>query len=201
MHKFCSIVASERVELSKTVALITQCSNMESFGTLSVLILSLITVSSDIPDEEYGYIEIQKGSYLFFWFYGSTSPDRNELPIILWLAGGPGIGSSGYGNFGEFGPYDEWLNKRNNSWIDKVNILYIDCPYGAGYSYTNNQSEYAKSVKEISSDLLIMHKNLLSQDVFDASWFTKLPYYIFGESYGGKMAYHFAYTLSQAIRI
>ena len=166
-----------------------------------VLIFTFIVAKSGIPNNEYGYIEIQKDSFLFFWFYGSTNTNynRNELPIILWLSGGPGEGSSGYGNFAEFGPYDQWLHKRNNSWINFVNILFIDCPFGAGYSYTNNQSVYTTSIEQISNNLLFMHQQFLSLNVFDSSWFTKLPYYVFGEGYGGKMAYHFAYTLLKAI--
>lgn len=36
----------------------------------------------------------------FYWFYGSNNPTipRDDLPIVLWLQGGPGAGGTGYGN-------------------------------------------------------------------------------------------------------
>ena len=58
----------------------------------------------------------------FYWFYGSTNPDRprDDLPIVLWLQGGPGAGGSGYGNFGEMGPVDTTLQPRKvGAWTEK----------------------------------------------------------------------------------
>ncbi len=56
-----------------------------------------------IPDEAYGYIDVREGAHMFWWFYGATNSmqSRAELPIVLWLQGGPGAGGSGYGNFGK----------------------------------------------------------------------------------------------------
>ena len=160
-----------------------------------------IAKCADVPDELFGYVETDPGGFMFYWFYGSTNPNvpRDELPLILWLAGGPGVGGSGYGNFGEFGPYNQWLEPRNNSWITKVNILFIDAPYGAGYSYVTNDTLYATTKRQVSNTLVKMHKQLIESDRFNCDWFCKLDYYIFGESYGGPFGFDFAYVLDNEI--
>ena len=137
---------------------------------------------------------------MFFWFYGSSNPyvSREELPLVLWLQGGPGAGGTGYGSFGEIGPLDEYLDPRNYAWTSKVNLLFIDNPVGAGYSYVDNSSLLTSDVDEIAADLLTMHTMLYDE----YSWFSQLTsnsYYIFSESYGGKMTAVFAKELHKAI--
>ena len=133
----------------------------------------------------------------FYWFYGSNNPNlpRDDLPIVLWLQGGPGAGGTGYGNFGEFGPLNTTLQPREYTWLNKVNLLFIDNPVGAGYSYVDDISLLTTNVSQISADLLTIHMELAKQ----YSFMKQLPYWIFSESYGGKMTANFGVALYNAI--
>jgi serine carboxypeptidase 1 len=39
------------------------------------------------------------------------------LPLVVWLTGGPGGASTGWGNFEEIGPLDWKLEPRNFTWV------------------------------------------------------------------------------------
>lgn len=55
---------------------------------------------------------------MFWWLYYTTgTDDPQKQPLIIWLQGGPGSSSSGYGNFQELGPLDLNLNARNHTWV------------------------------------------------------------------------------------
>lgn len=102
--------------------------------------------------------------------------------------------SSGYGNFIEFGPLDLELNERNHTWIKDFNIIFVDNPVGVGFSYiSDNSTRLVRNNEEIGADLMNFLKSFLSS--FDE--FQKVPLYIFGESYGGKMAVEFARQLHE----
>jgi vitellogenic carboxypeptidase-like protein len=71
---------------------------------------------------------------LFYWFFKNL--ENNDLPLILWLNGGPGAASM-FGLFLENGPLrvkktgstdDDWelyLNQEG-SWGDIANIIFLD---------------------------------------------------------------------------
>lgn len=40
-----------------------------------------------------------------------------EKPLVMWLQGGPGASSTGYGNFEELGPNDVNMNPRDYTWV------------------------------------------------------------------------------------
>jgi len=123
---------------------------------------------------------------MFFWFFpAAESPE--SAPVVIWLQGGPG-GSSMFGLLKLHGPLltemDEssgQLGVRDNpySWHRKHNIIYIDNPVGAGFSFSNKLPE---TQEDVARNLY----NMLQQ------WFTMFPsyqnnpFYPFGESYAGK---------------
>ncbi|XP_064406192.1 retinoid-inducible serine carboxypeptidase-like isoform X2 [Halichondria panicea] len=130
---------------------------------------------------------------MFWWLYGCKN--REQVPLVLWLQGGPGSSSTGFGNFMEIGPLDINLKPRNTTWTQATNILFIDNPVGTGYSYVDDDSAYTTDVAEIAKDLL----SLFSAFLKTHSVFQKMPFYIFCESYGGKMTTAFAEVLQEAI--
>ncbi|KAL2864762.1 carboxypeptidase S1-like protein A [Aspergillus lucknowensis] len=74
----------------------------------------------------------------FFWFF-KAQDDPDSAPLSIWLNGGPG-GSSMAGPLLENGPCtvnEDSKTTRDNqwSWNKKVNMLYVDQPVQAGFSY------------------------------------------------------------------
>jgi len=110
----------------------------------------------NIPNEDWGYVTIneQFGSNMFWWMYGARN-NRNNAPLVLWLQGGPGA-SSLFGDYLEMGPYDVYGNFRNTSWVNNANLLFVDNPIGAGFSYTNNILGYSTSDEQIANNLVLL---------------------------------------------
>ncbi|XP_075705522.1 retinoid-inducible serine carboxypeptidase [Rhinoderma darwinii] len=76
-----------------------------------------------------------------------------------------------------------------------ASLLFVDSPVGSGYSYTTDSGAFARNVDTVSSDML-----LLLEVFFNSKpEFQKIPFYIFSESYGGKMAAAIALALHKAI--
>jgi len=123
-------------------------------------------------------------SNIFFWYFPVTTADRNA-PLVLWLQGGPGT-SSMLGLFTEHGPVsiDENLNPipRNRAWNKRYNMLYIDNPVGAGFSYTSNDKGYATSMDDVGTNLY----EALIQFLTLFPGLQSKPLFIVGESYAGK---------------
>lgn len=168
------------------------------FLLILVALSSTALSSGDNGNKEaWGYVNVRPNAYMFWWlYYTNISADYAHHPLIIWLQGGPGSSSCGYGNFMEIGPLDVNLNPRNETWLQKANLLFIDNPVGTGYSYVTNKSAFATTNKQIALDLV----TTLSSVLQTVSEFQKSPLYIFSESYGGKMAVDFAIELSKAIK-
>ena len=147
--------------------------------------------------EEWGYIPLRPGASMFYWFYRTSHPDGYlNRPIILWLQGGPGLSGTGHGNFLEFGPLNQNLEPRNISWIQTANILFVDNPVESGFSLVENTSYIPDTIEEISLDLITMLKVFMNEH----PCFRTNPFYIFGQSYGGKMTAALTYYLHKAIK-
>jgi serine carboxypeptidase 1 len=161
----------------------------------ALFVLLITKGQATIPDEDWSYITVRPQAHMFWWLYGATSPQRAQLPLILWLQGGPGGSGTGFGNFGELGPLDVSLKPRSTTWVQAANVLFIDNPVGTGYSYVDSQNAYTRNVSAISADLLVAMKTIVTK----YPEFQTLPFWIFCESYGGKMTAHFGATLQKAI--
>lgn len=145
-------------------------------------------------EQEWGYVTVREGSQMFWWLH-YVNPQSNkgnysvfEKPLLIWLQGGPGASSTGYGNFEELGPVDLDGNIRNYTWINDYNVLFIDNPIGSGFSYAESFSAYAKTNRQIADDLIECMRGFFNE----FPDFIEVPTYITAESYGGKMAAEFA---------
>ncbi|GIY12732.1 retinoid-inducible serine carboxypeptidase [Caerostris darwini] len=167
---------------------------------LALFSLSFCSVALAAPVEKkeaWGYVNVRKDAYMFWWlYYTDQTEDYTSYPLVIWLQGGPGSSSTGYGNFMEIGPLDVNLNPRNHTWLQKANLLFIDNPVGTGFSYVTNNSAFARDNKQIAQDLTTTLYSVLDT----VPEFQKTPLYIFSESYGGKMTVDFAVALIQAIK-
>ncbi|XP_004608700.2 retinoid-inducible serine carboxypeptidase [Sorex araneus] len=148
--------------------------------------------------EEWDYVTIRKDAHMFWWLYYATNSNKtfSELPLVMWLQGGPGGSSTGFGNFEEIGPLDSNLKPRTTTWLQSANLLFVDNPVGTGFSYVNKSNAYAKDLAMVASDMLVLLKSF-----FDShKEFQRIPFYIFSESYGGKMAAAIGLELHKAIQ-
>ncbi|KAG9457759.1 hypothetical protein H6P81_002267 [Aristolochia fimbriata] len=135
-----------------------------------------------------GYITVNRdhGRALFYWFFeAQTQP--HEKPLLLWLNGGPGCSSVGYGAAAELGPLrikrsGLGLEYNKYAWNKEANLLFLESPVGVGFSYTNT-----------SSDLNQLNDEFIAEDAYNflVNWLERYPefqvhdFYIAGESYAG----------------
>lgn len=135
-----------------------------------------------------GYITIdkwKKSNLFFVHIRALKNPDA--YPLLLWLQGGPGL-SSLFGEFLEIGPLginDEGhLFQRRSSLQRHVNVVYLDQPVGAGFSFTKSLLGYANNLDDVASGVL----NFLDQFVRMFPEYTNRTFYVGGESYGARFS-------------
>ncbi|XP_074101548.1 retinoid-inducible serine carboxypeptidase-like isoform X2 [Cotesia typhae] len=137
---------------------------------------------------------------MFWWLYYVNSPVKSQdfdvfnKPLLIWLQGGPGAASTGYGNFMEFGPLDMNFQKRNFTWVNDYNVLFIDSPVGTGFSYVENDSLYVSNNQEMVNDLM----RCIGKFFDRIPSFRNVSSYIMGESYGGKVVVELAHVWYKA---
>jgi len=173
-----------------------------------------LTVDSELPDPQplptpteirpnvwAGYESVynhgNNSAGLYFIFYGcrSCQTPLTQVPVVIWLQGGPG-GSSQLGNFIEMGPNQVvqaengtyYETPRNLSWNDYYNLLIVDNPVGTGFSIADT---YRSNEIQIADDFV----NFLVNFYADYQNFSTTPLYIFGESYAG----HYIPSISNGI--
>lgn len=144
------------------------------------------------------YVEVRPGAHLFYWFFyaDGTKKDASRKPLIIWIQGGPGFAASGVGNFGEFGPLTMDMQPRNHTWVKGRNLLLIDHPVGAGFSYVTSKDLFVKTDQQMAIDLSRAIKLFFKKHKV----FRKTPAYVIGQSYGGKLCPRLAVYLYTAIK-
>uniref|UniRef100_A0A7N5JT63 Serine carboxypeptidase 1 n=1 Tax=Ailuropoda melanoleuca TaxID=9646 RepID=A0A7N5JT63_AILME len=135
-------------------------------SVLRLLLLLLLGLSTGAvtarPAEEgkevWDYVTVRKDAHMFWWLYYATNPCKNfsELPLVMWLQGGPGGSSTGFGNFEEIGPLDSDLKPRRSTWLQSASLLFVDNPVGTGFSYVNKSDAYAKDLATVASDMMVL---------------------------------------------
>ncbi|CAI9270105.1 unnamed protein product [Lactuca saligna] len=182
------------VLLSKKITVVathSQWSNEKKYNVQTSE--DLVTDLPGQPNVEFqhyaGYVTVNEknGRALFYWFYEAwTLP--HEKPLVLWLNGGPGCSSVGYGATQEIGPFlvstdGKGLRLNPYSWNREANMLFLESPVGVGFSYSNTTSDYDNLGDDLTAN---------DAYVFLHNWFLKFPsyrnrtFYIAGESYAGK---------------
>jgi len=148
-------------------------------------------MSLDDVESDWGYVNVREGAHMFWWLFEQDDSYKphfldvpDEIPVIVWLQGGPGASGVGYGNFEELGPLDINLNRRETSWTGLAHTLFVDNPVGSGYSYVTKDSAYTTDIQQIADDMVALLKGFYTAHPELES----NPFYIFCESYGGKMA-------------
>ncbi|KAL0722271.1 hypothetical protein Bca4012_036870 [Brassica carinata] len=139
---------------------------------------------------ETGYIGV--GDLQMFYYFIKSENNPQEDPLLIWLTGGPGC-SSLFAILFENGPLALKFDLYNGtlpslvtttySWTKMANIVFLDQPVGAGFSYSrtpllNNVSDTGevKIVHEFLQKWLSKHQEFYSN-----------PFYVAGDSYSGKI--------------
>ncbi|EOA28419.1 hypothetical protein CARUB_v10024625mg [Capsella rubella] len=180
------------VHLLLLLCLIVSCTNGET---------KLERSNSD-GSESWGYVEVRPKAHMFWWHYKSPyrvdQDPSKPWPIILWLQGGPGASGVGIGNFQEVGPLNTFLNPRNSTWLKKADLLFVDSPVGAGYSFVeeNEKELYVKSDEEAAKDLTKLLQQLFNKN----HTLSQSPLFIVAESYGGKIAVKLGLSVFESVK-
>ncbi|XP_039030435.1 serine carboxypeptidase-like 44 isoform X2 [Hibiscus syriacus] len=145
-----------------------------------------------------GYIDVdpEAGRSLFYYFVEAENDPKNQ-PLTIWLTGGPGCSSVG-DSFVGVGPFittndARGLERNPHAWNNVSNILFIDSPVGAGWSYSNTSDDYIVGDHSTNNDLV----------TFILKWFEKYPIfksrdlYVCGASYAGHFVPNFVNSLLQ----
>uniref|UniRef100_A0A1L8EFY1 Retinoid-inducible serine carboxypeptidase n=1 Tax=Haematobia irritans TaxID=7368 RepID=A0A1L8EFY1_HAEIR len=175
---------------------------MKSGLILLFAFVAIATVSAKVGygpgEQDWGWVDVRSGAHMFYWLYYTTADVSHytQRPLAIWLQGGPGASSTGYGNFEELGPMTLEGEYRNWTWVKDMNVLFIDNPVGSGFSYVDNTKDLTTNNKQIAKDLVEFMKGFYKLH----PEFEKVPLHIFCESYGGKMAPEFALELYYAIQ-
>nr|CAB3476187.1 unnamed protein product [Digitaria exilis] len=146
-----------------------------------------------------GYVTVDAaaGRALFYWLIEAEGVAAESAPLVLWLNGGPGCSSVGYGASEELGAFrinsdGRTLSRNPYPWNKVANMLFLDSPAGVGYSYSNT-----------TADLYTAGDNKTAHDSYNflVNWLERFPkykhrdFYITGESYAG----HYVPQLSQLV--
>lgn len=107
----------------------------------------------------------------------------------------PGGSSTGFGNFLEIGPLDINLQPRAATWLQLASLLFVDNPVGTGWSYVDDASLLTTNEDQIAADLVTLVAAFFQAHPAYAA----VPFVVFSESYGGKMATSFSNALLDAI--
>ncbi|KAK3133552.1 hypothetical protein QOZ80_6AG0537970 [Eleusine coracana subsp. coracana] len=145
-----------------------------------------------------GYVTVDENNgRALFYYLAEATHDAAAKSLILWLNGGPGCSSVGYGAMIELGPFridsdNKTLSRNENSWNKAANVLFLESPTGVGFSYSNTTSDYNKNGDQRTADDTL---------VFLINWFERFPeykgraFYISGESYAGHYVPQLAATI------
>ncbi|KAL6655437.1 hypothetical protein ACP70R_006263 [Stipagrostis hirtigluma subsp. patula] len=151
-------------------------------------------------DQYSGYVTVdeENGRALFYYFVEAPQ-DSATKPLLLWLNGGPGCSSFGYGAMQELGPFrvnsnNKTLSRNKHAWNNVANVLFLESPAGVGFSYSNTSSDYNDTGDERTAhDAYLFLLNWLER----FPEYKGRPIYISGESYAG----HFVPELAATIMI
>ncbi|MQL94371.1 hypothetical protein Taro_027022 [Colocasia esculenta] len=150
-------------------------------------------------DQYGGYVTVDQKAGRALFYYFTEAPEPASKPLLLWLNGGPGCSSLGYGAMEELGPFrvksdGKTLYKNPYAWNRGMlaNVLFLESPAGVGFSYSNTTSDYSMSGDTRTAE---------DSYVFLVNWLERFPeyksreLYISGESYAGHYVPQLAHTI------
>ncbi|KAJ9689422.1 hypothetical protein PVL29_014892 [Vitis rotundifolia] len=163
-----------------------------AIANTSSIIKTLPGYSGELPFYlESGYVGVGDNEEVQL-FYLFVKSQRNPVldPLVMWLTGGPGCSTFSaffYGN-GPLGfDYENYagglpsLQLNEYTWTSGLNIIYVDIPVGAGFSYSRTQEGYYSDDYKSSTHTY----EFLNKWLLDHPEFLKNNLYVGGDSYSG----------------
>ncbi|EPY43687.1 serine carboxypeptidase (CBP1) [Angomonas deanei] len=159
-----------------------------------------ISIPGTAVDSEGHATEEEK--HIFYWMFGPRKSPKShkaqDVPVVLWLSGGPGC-SSTMALLQENGPCrmnetSGELYSNRYGWNDAAYLIYVDQPVGVGYSYTSDEANYVKDSEEVARDMY-QFLQAFAQKMTVPSIVTQ-QFILAGESYAG----HYVPAIADYIR-
>ncbi|PWA56686.1 serine carboxypeptidase-like 16 [Artemisia annua] len=182
---------SKIVTFSSLLLLLTLQSHFTVPTNSKTIVTSLPGYPGELPFKlETGYVGIgEKEEAQFFYYFVESERNPEEDPLIFYLTGGPGC-SAVITFFYQIGPFsfnfdnapeNITMTLNPNSWTKMANVIFVDMPAGAGFSYATTKEA------SISSDSIVVKQahDFLRKFLIDHPKFLKNPLYISGISYMG----------------
>eukprot|EP00754_Rhynchopus_humris_P035152 Rhum_TRINITY_DN16719_c0_g1::Rhum_TRINITY_DN16719_c0_g1_i1::g.164193::m.164193/K16296/SCPL-I; serine carboxypeptidase-like clade I len=137
--------------------------------------------------------------YYHYWFVGSTSSTPATDPLVLWLNGGPGASSVGYGLLTELGPFHldqasldntthgiPTVHDNPNAYNKAANVLYLEHPPTVGFSYCGANGKTPCKWDDYTQ--ANASYNFLTKFFQSYPEYKENEFFVNGESYGGMYA-------------
>ena len=142
-------------------------------------------------------VDADLGKSLFYWFVESQSATPMDDPLLLWLNGGPGSSSIGYGFMTEHGPFrvapdGATLEPYAHAWNRDANIVYVESPAGVGFSTSNSTAGLSTNDQVTAANMYTFLDRFLTELYPE---YLASAFYIVGESYGGHYVPTTAYEI------
>lgn len=150
-----------------------------------------------------GIGEAEEVQLLYYFVQSQRSPTRD--PVVLWFTGGPGC-STLCAFFYSSGPLA--FNAANYSgglptlhlnpftWTQVLNMIYVDSPAGAGFSYATTSEGYTTGDKKTASQAY----EFLRKWMIEHPKFMKNQVFIGGDSYSGIVVPMIVQEISNGIK-
>lgn len=162
---------------------------------LLITLLALVSGDTDGPFTYKGFTGSSgevlmnpiTGSSMFYWQFNAANGNisTDNRPLVIWTAGGPGYASE-IGLFVEgMAPFtinnNGQAEQNPTSWNIHCHILAIDFPYGTGFSYASQPSDFANTTV---GAIPYLYKFLQRLGRKYPTWFNRDVYW-FGQDYAG----------------
>ena len=109
----------------------------------------------------------------------------------MWLEGGPG-GSGWEGDLGQVGPLDAAGRARPATWAARANLLFVDSPAGAGFSFCGRPARLRNSSAQVVADLRAVLAAAYARHPLRGC-----PLWVVGQGWGAQTAVRLATALAR----
>jgi carboxypeptidase C (cathepsin A) len=180
-----------------------------SFKLLCLVLLAVVSLQQSSQDD---FVQFNVPFYSHDWYSGylnisykdihyvylESQNDRDNDPLLLWVAGGPGC-SGLYSMLYEVGPFrflnpeSALLNVSDYAWNKKANLLFFEAPGGVGFSRGPANATDNTTVEDLLFSLIEFYARFPTQ--------MKNDVYLAGHGYAGILVPKLAKLIDERNRL